>query len=214
MRSGVMAQKCGMTRILDNGSLIAVTLLRMDSVVVAHFKKNDKTSMQIGYGDIKEKNVSKPLRGHFSKHNTNPKRYLRESRPLVDESLKDVGFVFEADYFQERQHVDVTGVTIGKGFAGPMKRWNFGGLRATHGVSVSHRSHGSTGQRQDPGKVFKGKKMAGRLGGEQVTVQSLRVIRIDHARRLIFVQGAVPGSRGGFVWVRDAVKKPLPLLQK
>ena len=213
MRSGVVAQKLGMTRIfMDSGEHVPVTVLKLDGCqVVAHRtpEKDGYVAVQLGSGTIKVKNVSKAGRGHFAVAKVEPKRKVVEFR--VDaEGLIPVGAEITADHFVAGQFVDVTGTTIGKGFAGPMKRWNFGGMRATHGVSVSHRSHGSTGGRQDPGKTFKNKKMAGHMGQERVTTQNLRVVRTDVDRGLVMVEGAVPGSKGGWVMLRDAVKRALP----
>jgi len=212
MRSGVIAQKLGMTRIFsDAGEHIPVTVLKMDHCQVVAQRteeKNGYTALQLGVGTVKVKNVSKGQRGHFAVAKVEPKRKLAEFR--VDaKNLIEVGAEITAEHFIPGQLVDVTGTAIGKGFAGAMKRWNFGGLRATHGVSVSHRSHGSTGNRQDPGKVFKNKKMAGHLGDDRVTTQNIKVVKVDAARGLIMVRGAVPGSKGGWVLVRDAIKHPI-----
>ena len=212
MRSGVIAQKLGMTRIFsDAGEHIPVTVLKMDHCQVVAQRteeKNGYTALQLGVGAVKVKNVSKGQRGHFAVAKVEPKRKLAEFR--VDaKNLIEVGAEITAEHFIPGQLVDVTGTAIGKGFAGAMKRWNFGGLRATHGVSVSHRSHGSTGNRQDPGKVFKNKKMAGHLGDDRVTTQNIKVVKVDAARGLIMVRGAVPGSKGGWVLVRDAIKHPI-----
>jgi len=213
MRSGLIAQKVGMTRIFtDAGEHVPVTVLKIDNCQVVAVRTEDKdgyTAVQLGAGAIKVKNVTKPMRGHFAKARVEPKRKLVEFRVTPD-ALIDVGAELSAAHFVPGQFVDVQGTSIGKGFAGAMKRWNFGGLRATHGVSVSHRSHGSTGNRQDPGKVFKNKKMAGHLGDETVTVQNLKVVSVDEARGLILVKGAVPGSEGGWVKIRDAVKRKQP----
>ena len=211
MRSGVIAQKVGMTRIFTAaGEHIPVTVLKLANVQVVAQRTEDKngyTALQLGAGTVKTKNITKADRGQFAVAKVEPKRQITEFR--VDaENLIEVGATMTADHFAEGQLVDVTGTSIGKGFAGGMKRWNFGGLRATHGVSVSHRSHGSTGQRQDPGKVFKGKKMAGHMGDRRVTTQNLRVVKTDVARGLIMVEGAVPGAKGGWIQIRDAVKKP------
>ncbi len=210
MRSGVIAQKLGMTRIFtDAGEHIPVTVLKLDNLqVLAHRteEKNGYVALQLGAGTRKPSRLTKSERGNFAKAEVEPKRKLAEFRVTAD-NLIDVGAEITADHFVAGQFVDVTGVNQGKGFQGAMKRWNFGGLRATHGVSLSHRSHGSTGQRQDPGKVFKGKKMAGHMGSERVTTQNLEVVRTDVARGLVMVRGAVPGSKGGWVEVRDAVKK-------
>jgi large subunit ribosomal protein L3 len=202
-----------MTRIFtDGGEHVPVTVLKLDKVqVVAHrtADKNGYTALQLGAGSRKAARVTKAERESFARVSVEPKRKLAEFRVSPD-NLIEVGAEITADHFVKGQKVDVTGTNQGKGFQGPMKRWNFGGLRATHGVSVSHRSHGSTGQRQDPGKVFKGKKMAGQMGGERVTTLNLEVVETDVARGLVLVRGAVPGVRGGWVLVRDAVKQELP----
>ncbi|MCB5175631.1 50S ribosomal protein L3 [Microvirga lenta] len=213
MRSGVIAQKLGMTRIFtDAGEHVPVTVLKVDQCqVVAHRtkEKNGYTALQVGVGKAKVKNVSKAERGRFAVAQVEPKRKLAEFR-VSEDAVIPVGAEITADHFIAGQFVDVTGITTGKGFAGGMKRWNFGGLRATHGVSVSHRSIGSTGGRQDPGKTFKNKKMPGHLGVERVTTQNLRVVSTDVERGLILVEGAVPGVAGGWIFVRDAVKRKLP----
>jgi len=213
MRSGVIAQKLGMTRVFTGaGEHVPVTVLKLGGCqVVAHRTKdrNGYTAVQLGIGHAKVKNVSKAERGRFAIAQVEPKLKLAEFR-VPEDQLLPVGAEITADHFAIGQYVDVTGVTLGKGFAGPMKRWNFGGLRATHGVSVSHRSHGSTGGRQDPGKTWKNKKMAGHMGTEQVTTQNLRVVQTDVERGLILVEGSVPGFAGGWIQVRDAVKKALP----
>ncbi len=213
MRSGVIAQKVGMTRIFtDAGEHVPVTVLKLDGCqVVAQRTKeqNGYTAVQLGIGRAKVKNVSKAERTRFAKASVEPKLKLAEFR-VNEAELLPVGAEITADHFVVGQFVDVTGTSIGKGFAGPMKRWNFGGLRASHGVSVSHRSHGSTGGRQDPGKTFKNKKMAGHMGVERVTTQNLRVVQTDVERGLLLVQGAVPGHAGGWIYVRDAVKRALP----
>ncbi len=213
MRSGVIAQKVGMTRVYnDAGEHVPVTVLKLENCqVVAHRteEKNGYTAIQLGAGTVKVKNVSKAMRGHFAVAQVEPKRELAEFR-VSPENLIEVGAELTADHFVAGQFVDVTGTSIGKGFAGAMKRWNFGGGRATHGNSVSHRVLGSTGQRQDPGKVFKNKKMPGHLGDERVTTQNLKIVRTDADRGLILVEGAVPGAKGGWILVRDAVKKKLP----
>ncbi|WP_186416814.1 50S ribosomal protein L3 [Bosea sp. CS1GBMeth4] len=213
MRSGVIAQKVGMTRIFtDAGEHIPVTVLKLDNCqVVAHRtkEKNGYVAVQLGTGRAKVKNVSKAQRGHFAVAKVEPKQKLVEFR-VSDDALIPVGAELTADHFVVGQFVDVSGTTTGKGFAGGMKRWNFGGLRATHGVSISHRSIGSTGGRQDPGKTFKNKKMPGHLGVERVTTQNLRVVQTDAERGLILVEGAVPGVAGGWIHVRDAVKRALP----
>ncbi|MGB0507883.1 MAG: 50S ribosomal protein L3 [Pikeienuella sp.] len=210
MRSGVIAKKLGMTRLfMEDGKQIPVTVLQMDNVQVVAQKtaeSNGYSAVQLGAGTAKAKNVTKPMRGHFAAANVAPKRKLVEFRVAADNMI-EVGAELTADHYVSGQYVDVTGTSIGKGFAGAMKRHNFGGLRATHGVSVSHRSHGSTGQCQDPGRVFKGKKMAGHMGAAQVTVQNLEVVKTDADRGLLMIKGAVPGSKGGWVTIKDAVKK-------
>ncbi|MEQ8745777.1 50S ribosomal protein L3 [Pyruvatibacter sp.] len=213
MRAGVIAQKVGMTRVFtDDGKHIPVTVLKLDGChVVGHRtdEKNGYTAIQLGAGSVKVKNVTRAQRGHFAKTSVEPRRRLVEFRVTPDNMI-DVGAELQADHFVAGQYVDASGVSIGKGFAGAMKRHNFGGLRATHGVSVSHRSHGSTGQCQDPGKVFKGKKMAGHMGQTRVTTQNLEIVSTDVERGLILVKGAISGSKGGWVELRDAVKKRLP----
>jgi large subunit ribosomal protein L3 len=213
MRSGLIAQKLGMTRVYtDAGEQIPVTVLKVDNLQVVAQRtdeKNGYTAVQLGAGTAKVKNTSKALRGHFAVAKVEPKRTVAEFRVTAD-NLIEVGAELTADHFVEGQMVDITGTTIGKGFAGVMKRHNFGGLRATHGVSVSHRSHGSTGNRQDPGRVFKNKKMAGHMGQTRVTTQNLTVVRTDADRGLIMIKGAVPGSKGSWCLVRDAVKADLP----
>ncbi len=213
MRSGVIAQKVGMTRVFtDAGEHIPVTVLKVENCQVVGQKteeKNGYTAVQLGAGLAKVKRLTKAERGQFAKVKVEPKRKVAEFRVTPDNMI-EVGAEITADHFVPGQYVDVSGITIGKGFAGAMKRWNFGGLRASHGVSVSHRSHGSTGNRQDPGKVFKNKKMAGHLGGENVTTQNIKVVSTDVERGLILVRGAVPGSKGGWVMLRDAVKRKLP----
>ncbi len=213
MRSGVIAKKLGMTRLfLEDGRQVPVTVLQMENVQVVATRTADKdgyTAVQLGAGAAKPKNVTQPMRGHFAKANVAPKRKIAEFR-VAPENLIEVGEEITADHYFEGQFVDVAGTSIGKGFAGAMKRHNFGGLRASHGVSISHRSHGSTGQCQDPGRVFKGKKMAGHMGAARVTTQNLQVVKTDADRGIIMVKGAVPGSKGGWVTIRDAVKKPTP----
>jgi len=213
MRTGVIAKKLGMARFFDEaGSHVPVTILSLEGCqVVAQrsVEKDGYVALQLGAGAKKAKNTTKAERGHFAKGEVEPKRAVAEFR-VSEDNLIDVGAELTADHFVAGQKVDVTGVTVGKGFAGAMKRWNFGGLRATHGVSVSHRSHGSTGQRQDPGKTFKGKKMAGHYGTETVTTLNLTVWRVDAERGLILVKGAVPGTEGTFVKIRDAVKVAAP----
>jgi large subunit ribosomal protein L3 len=213
MRSGVIAQKLGMTRIFtDAGLHVPVTVLKVDHCeVVAHLtkEKNGYTALQVGIGHAKVKNVSRAQRGHFAVANVEPKQKVVEFR-VDDAAMIPVGAEITVDHFVVGQLVDVSGTTTGKGFAGGMKRWNFGGLRATHGVSVSHRSIGSTGGRQDPGKTFKNKKMPGHMGVDRVTTQNLRVVQTDLERGLILVEGAVPGVKGGYIYVRDAIKHPIP----
>ncbi len=209
MRTGVIAKKLGMARFFDEaGSHVPVTVLSLEGCQVVAHRTQDKdgyVALQLGAGAKKAKNTSKGLRGHYAKAQVEPKRTVAEFR-VSEDMLIDVGAEITADHFIEGQKVDITGTTVGKGFAGAMKRWNFGGMRATHGVSVSHRAHGSTGQRQDPGKTFAGKKMAGHLGQETVTTLNVTVWRVDVERGLILVKGSVPGSEGSFVKVRDAVK--------
>ncbi|EPX76895.1 50S ribosomal protein L3 [Litoreibacter arenae] len=211
LRSGVIAKKVGMTRLfMEDGKQIPVTVLQLDKLeVVANrtMEKDGYTAVQLGAGTAKAKRTSKAMRGHFAAAKVEPKRKVAEFR-VAEENLIPVGEEIIAAHYFEGQFVDVAGTSIGKGFAGAMKRHNFGGLRATHGVSISHRSHGSTGQCQDPGKVFKGKKMAGHMGAARVTTQNLQVVKTDIDRGLIMIKGAVPGSKGGWVTVKDAVKKP------
>jgi len=213
MRSGIIAKKLGMTRLfMDDGKQIPVTVLQLDGLQVVAQRTADKhgySAVQLGTGTIKVKRVSKALRGHFAVAQVEPKRKVAEFR-VAPENMIDVGAEITAEHYAAGQFVDVSGTSIGKGFAGAMKRHNFKGLRASHGVSVSHRSHGSTGQCQSPGKVFKGKKMAGHMGAAKVTTQNLEVMRTDLDRGLIMIKGAVAGSRGGWVTVKDAVKKPMP----
>jgi large subunit ribosomal protein L3 len=245
MRSGLIAQKVGMTRLFTaEGTHVPVTVLKVDScqvVAVRTAEKDGYTAVQLGVGKAKVKNVPKPMRGHYAKAKVEPKRKLVEFRVAADAVLEvgaelsvehfiagqfvdvvgtsigkgfaggmKVGAELSVEHFIAGQFVDVVGTSIGKGFAGGMKRWNFGGLRATHGVSISHRSHGSTGNRQDPGRVFKNKKMAGHLGVERVTTQNLKVVATDAARGLLMIHGAVPGAEGGYVLVSDAAKRPRP----
>ena len=211
MRTGLVARKLGMTRLFtEDGTHVPVTVLKVDNCQVVAQRTQEKdgyTAIQLGVDAAKPKNVTKALRGHYAKASVEPKRKLVEFRVPAD-GLVDVGAELSVEHFIVGQFVDVTGTTVGRGFAGVMKRHNFRGLEASHGVSISHRSHGSTGQRQDPGKVFKGKKMAGHMGDRQRTQQNLQVIRTDAARGLIMVKGSIPGSEGGYVLVRDAVKKP------
>ncbi len=213
LRSGVIAKKVGMTRLfMEDGKQIPVTVLQLDKLQVVAQRTPEKdgyTAVQLGAGTAKVKRTSQAMRGHFAAASVEPKRKVAEFR-VDPEAMLAVGEEIIADHYFEGQFVDVAGTSIGKGFAGAMKRHNFGGLRASHGVSISHRSHGSTGQCQDPGKVFKGKKMAGHMGAARVTTQNLQVIRTDSTRGLIMVKGAVPGSKGGWVTVKDAVKKPFP----
>lgn len=213
MRSGIIAKKVGMTRLfMDDGKQIPVTVLQLDSLQVVAQRTTEKdgyTAVQLGSGMAKAKRTSAAMRGHFAVAKVAPKRKIAEFR-VSEDALIEVGQEISAEHFLEGQKVDVSGNSIGKGFAGAMKRHNFKGLRATHGVSISHRSHGSTGQCQEPGKVFKGKKMAGHMGAAKVTTQNLEVVKTDSARGLIMIKGAVPGSKGGWVTVKDAVKKPTP----
>jgi large subunit ribosomal protein L3 len=213
MRTGLLAKKLGMTRIFrDDGTHVPVTVLHLDDVQVVTARTEEKdgyTAVQLGWGKAKVKNVSRPNRGHFAKQKVEPKAQLAEFRVSADAVLEP-GARLSAAHFVAGQFVDVSGISKGKGFAGAMKRWNFGGLEASHGVSISHRSHGSTGNRQDPGKVFKNKKMAGHLGQEKVTTLNLQVAAVDAEKGLIMVRGAVPGAKGGFVLVRDAVKRKRP----
>ena len=213
MRSGVIAKKLGMTRLfLEDGKQVPVTVLLLDALQVVAQRTADKdgyTAVQLGAGLAKAKRTTAAMRGHFGKAQVEPKRKIAEFRVTPD-CMIGVGEEITADHYFAGQFVDVAGTSIGKGFQGAMKRHNFGGLRASHGVSVSHRSHGSTGQCQDPGKVFKGKKMAGHMGAVRSTTQNLQVIRTDSDRGLIMIKGAVPGSKGGWVTIKDAVKKPVP----
>lgn len=213
MRTGVIAKKMGMTRLFqEDGRHVPVTVLALDNVQVVARRETDRdgyTAVQLGAGSAKAKNLTKPQRGHFGKAEVEPKAKVVEFR-VAEDALLDVGSEIAANHFVAGQMVDVQGVTQGKGFAGAMKRWNFGGLRATHGVSLSHRSHGSTGQRQDPGKVFKNKKMAGHMGAKNRTQQNLEVVLTDIPRGLIFVKGSVPGSKGGWLIIKDSVKVARP----
>ena len=213
MRSGIIAKKMGMTRLfMEDGKQIPVTVLSLENLQVVAQRTADTngyTAVQLGAGNAKAKRTSQAMRGHFAKAKVEPKRKVAEFR-VAPENMINVGETLTANHYFEGQYVDVCGTSIGKGFAGAMKRHNFGGLRATHGVSVSHRSHGSTGQCQDPGKVFKGKKMAGHMGSARVTTQNLQVVKTDADRGVIMVKGAVPGSKGGWVTIKDAVKKPTP----
>ena len=213
MRSGVIAKKLGMTRLfMEDGKQIPVTVLQLENLQVVSQRTADQhgyTAVQLGAGSAKAKRTSQAMRGVFAAAKVEPKRKLAEFR-VSEDNLIEVGAEISAEHYVAGQKVDVAGTSIGKGFAGAMKRHNFGGLRATHGVSISHRSHGSTGQCQDPGKVFKGKKMAGHMGAARVTTQNLEVVKTDADRGLIMVKGAVPGSKGGWVTIKDAVKKKLP----
>src|SRR6516162_820402 len=213
MRSGVIAQKVGMTRVFtETGEHIPVTVLKLGNCQVLGHRTKDQNgyvALQLGAGSRKTVYMPKAERGQFAVAKVEPKRKVAEFRVAPD-ALIPVGAEITADHFVPGQFVDVTGTTTGKGYAGGMKRWNFGGLRASHGVSISHRSLGSTGQRQSPGKTFKNKKMAGQLGNERVTTQNLRVVRTDVEKGLILVEGAVPGVKGGWIHVRDAVKRSLP----
>jgi large subunit ribosomal protein L3 len=213
MRSGAIAQKLGMTRVFtEAGEHVPVTVLRLANCQVVAHRSKDKdgyVALQLGAGSRKPRNLTRAQRGHFAAAKVEPKRKLAEFR-VEEGDLIPIGAEITADHFVVGQFVDVTGISIGKGYAGPMKRWNFGGLGAAHGVSISHRSHGSTGGRQDPGKTFKNKKMAGHMGVERVTTLNLKVVQTDVERGLILVEGAVPGNKGGWITVRDAVKKKLP----
>ena len=213
MRSGLIAQKLGMTRVFtEDGEHVSVTVLKIDDCQVVDVRtpeKNGYAAVQIGAGTAKVKNVTKPMRGHYARSKVEPKRKLAEFR-VSEDAMLNVGDELTADHFVIGQMVDIAGTSIGKGFAGGMKRHNFRGLEATHGVSISHRSHGSTGNSQDPGKVFKGKKMAGHMGAERVTVQNLSIIRTDVDQGLILVRGSVPGHKGCWVEISDAVKASLP----
>src|SRR5512143_1085839 len=213
MRCGLVAQKIGMTRVFnDAGEHVPVTVLKVDTLQVVAVRSEEKdkyTAVQLGYGKAKVKNVTQPMRGHFAKAKVEPKKKLIEFRVAKDAVL-EVGAELVPSHFVAGQFVDVIGTTIGRGFTGSMKRWNFSGLEASHGVSISHRSHGSTGNRQDPGKTFKNKKMAGHLGMERVNTLNLEVAAVDAEKGLLMIKGAIPGSKGGFVLVRDAVKRARP----
>ena len=213
MRSGLIAQKLGMTRIfMEDGSDVPVTVLGLQNCQVVGQRTSEKdgyVALQLGAGQAKAKNSTKAERGQFAVAKVEPKRHIAEFR-VDPENLIEVGATLQADHFAEGQLVDVSGTSIGKGFAGGMKRWNFAGLRASHGVSVSHRSIGSTGGRQDPGKTFKNKKMPGHMGARRITTQNVKVVKTDVERGLIMVQGSVPGAKGGWIQIRDAVKKPRP----
>ena len=209
MRTGVIAKKVGMTRLFqEDGRHMPVTVLALEECQVVSVRTGERdgyTALQLGAGEAKQKNVAKPQREHFAKAQVPLKRKLAEFR-VAEDAVLEVGATIAASHFATGQLVDITGDTQGKGFAGAMKRWGFGGMRATHGVSISHRAHGSTGQRQDPGRVFKNKKMAGHMGDKQRTQQNLEVVRTDDDRGLIFVKGSVPGSKNGWLLVRDSVK--------
>ena len=213
MRTGLIAQKLGMTRVFDDaGNHLPVTLLKVDGCQVVAQRTEERdgyTALQLGVGAAKPKRVGKAMRGHFAKAKVEPKRRLAEFR-VSEDAMLDTGVEISAAHFLAGQYVDVAGTSIGKGFAGAMKRHNFKGLSASHGISLSHRSHGSTGQCQYPGKVFKGKKMAGHMGDERVTIQNLRIVSTDPEDGLIAIEGAVPGSRGSYVLLRDAIKKSAP----
>jgi large subunit ribosomal protein L3 len=212
MRTGLIAKKLGMTRLFkDDGSHVPVTVLYLDEVQVVDVRTQERdgyTAVQLGTTLAKVKNVSKANRGHYARLKVEPRKKLVEFRCSADAVL-ETGAVITAAHFVPGQKVDVTGTSKGKGFAGAMKRWNFAGLEASHGVSVSHRSHGSTGNRQDPGKTFKNKKMAGHLGQDRITTMNLMVARVDAEKKLIMIHGSIPGARGDYVLVRDAVKKAL-----
>jgi large subunit ribosomal protein L3 len=212
MRTGLIAEKIGMTQIFTaDGTQVPVTVLKVDNCSVVAVRTNEKNgyqAVQLGAKVAKVQSLTKPMRGHFAKAEVDPKVHVREFR-VSDEATLPVGHAITVDMFTAGQFIDVTGTSVGKGFAGVMKRHNFGGLRASHGVSVSHRSHGSTGQRQDPGKVFKNKKMAGHMGARRVTKLNLKVHDIDPTLGLIYVKGSVPGARGSIVYVRDAIKSPV-----
>lgn len=214
MRTGVIAKKMGMTRLFqEDGRHVPVTVLSLEECQVVGARNQERDgyfAVQLGAGARKAKNVNKPQREAFAKAEVEPKARVAEFRVESEEGLLPVGATITADHFIAGQMVDIQGVTQGKGFAGAMKRWGFGGMRATHGVSISHRAHGSTGQNQDPGKVFKNKKMAGHMGARNRTQQNLEIVRTDAARGLIFVRGSVPGSKGGWLLVKDAVKVALP----
>jgi large subunit ribosomal protein L3 len=213
MRTGVIARKLGMTRVFsEDGTHVPVSVLDVGGCRVVAQRTDEKdgyTALQLGYGAAKAKNTPKAMRGHFAKAKVEPLRHLAEFRVEAD-GLVDIGAEISAEHFLAGQYVDVTGTSIGKGFAGAMKRHGFHGLRASHGVSISHRSHGSTGNSQDPGRVFKGKKMAGHMGDRRITTQNLQVVSTDGEKGLIFVRGAVPGAPGGIVLISDAVKRAMP----
>ncbi|MFH7810361.1 MULTISPECIES: 50S ribosomal protein L3 [Acetobacter] len=210
MRTGLIAKKLGMSRLFkEDGTHVPVTVLYVDDVQVVDVRTQERdgyVAVQLGMGNAKVKNVTKPNRGHFARVKVEPKKTVREFR-VADDATLEVGAVLSASHFVVGQKVDVTGTSKGKGFAGAMKRWNFAGLEASHGVSISHRSHGSTGNRQDPGKTFKNKKMAGHLGDERVTTLNLEIAAVDPEKNLIMIRGSVPGAKNGVVLIRDAIKK-------
>ncbi|WP_025885433.1 50S ribosomal protein L3 [Asaia prunellae] len=210
MRTGLIAKKLGMTRLFkEDGTHVPVTVLHLDEVEVVDTRTQERdgyTAVQVGMSKAKVKNVTKPMRGHYARTKVEPKKTLVEFR-VAEDAVLEAGTKLSAAHFVVGQKVDVTGTSKGKGFAGVMKRWNFAGLEASHGVSISHRSHGSTGQRQDPGKVFKGKKMAGHMGDERITTLNLEVAAVDAERNLIMVRGSIPGAKNGLVMIRDAIKK-------
>ncbi|QEO16437.1 50S ribosomal protein L3 [Acetobacter vaccinii] len=210
MRTGLIAKKLGMSRLFkEDGTHVPVTVLHLDEVQVVDVRTQERdgyVAVQLGLGNAKVKNVTKPNRGHFARVKVEPKKVVREFR-VADDATLEVGASLSASHFVVGQKVDVTGLSKGKGFAGAMKRWNFAGLEATHGVSISHRSHGSTGNRQDPGKTFKNKKMAGHLGDERVTTLNLEIAAVDPEKNIIMVRGSVPGAKNGVVLIRDAIKK-------
>lgn len=213
MRTGLIGQKVGMTRVFQpDGRHVPVTVVKVDDcqvVAVRTAERDGYNAVQLGVSNRKPKNVSKPMRGHFAKSKVEPKRKLAEFR-VSEDALLEAGAQLSPKHFVDGQKVDVTGISIGKGFQGGMRRWNFAGLEATHGVSISHRSHGSTGQCQDPGRVFKGKKMAGHLGSERVTIQNLEIVATDEDKGIVLVKGAIPGAKSGWVMIRDAVKRAMP----
>lgn len=213
MRSGVIAKKLGMTSIFDEyGGQVPVTVLQIEKCQVTDRKTKSKdgyNAVQVGGFEVKPHKVSKPLKGFFAKNRVAPKKKLVEFR-VSEDALLDIGVEIDVNHYVPDQFIDVTGITKGKGFAGVMKRWNFSGLRASHGVSISHRSHGSTGQCQDPGKVFKGKKMAGHMGAGRATQQNLRIVSVDKENNLLLVKGAIPGSKNSYILVKDALKVALP----
>jgi large subunit ribosomal protein L3 len=213
MRTGLITRKIGMSVVYSKeGLVVPVTLLKLSDCEVVSIKNKEKNgydAVEIGFENAKLKNVTKPLKGHFAKNKVTPKKITKEFR-VAEDAVMPVGTKLLVQHFVEGQFVDAQATSIGKGFAGAMKRWNFGGMRASHGVSISHRAHGSTGQNQDPGKVAKGKKMAGHMGDKQITVQNLKVVLIDEEEQLIAVKGAIPGSKNSYVVLKDAIKKSLP----